>query len=147
MMKIVTKMLANRLKQVLPSIIAETQSAFVPGRLITDNAIAAFEINHWMHRKTKGKIGYAALKIDMSKAYDRVEWDFVMGVMRRMGFAEKWCNWIFLCLSTVSYKFVVSGNEIGPVLPSRGLRQGIQFLPIFSYCVQKVCQLLYIGDK
>ena len=50
----------------LSGIISESQSAFVPDHLITDNAIAAFEINHWLHRKTKGKTGYAALKIDMS---------------------------------------------------------------------------------
>lgn len=73
MMKIVTKMLANRLKSLLPHIISETQSAFIPGRLITDNVIAVFEINHWMHRRTQGKVGYSALKIDMSKAYDRIE--------------------------------------------------------------------------
>lgn len=73
MMKIVTKMLANRLKNLLSLIISEFQSDFIPGRLITDNVIAAFEVNHRMNRKTRGKIGYSALKIDMSKAYDRVE--------------------------------------------------------------------------
>lgn len=63
----------------LPSFISETQSAFIPGRLITDNVIAAFEVNQWMHRNTKVKTGYFSLKIDMKKAYDRVEWDFVLG--------------------------------------------------------------------
>lgn len=65
MMKIITKMLANRLKSLLPNIISETQSAFILRRLITDNVIAAFEINHWMHKKTQGKTGSSALKIDM----------------------------------------------------------------------------------
>lgn len=105
MMKIVSKMLANRLKGLLPNLISENQSAFVPGRLITDNVIAAFEINHWMHRKTKGKVGFSALKIDMSKAYDKVEWEFVFGVMRKMGFAEKWIMWMRICISSMSYKF------------------------------------------
>lgn len=86
----------------LPSIIFQTQSAFIRGRLITDNVIAAFEVNHWLHIKTKGKTRYSALKIDNGKAYDRVVWDFVLGVMRRRGFNEKWLQWIYLCMSTVS---------------------------------------------
>lgn len=82
-------MMANRLKVVLPSIISETYSVFVSGHLITDNVIVVFEVNHWMHMKTKGKIGYLALKIDISKTYDRVGWDFVLCIMRRLRFAEK----------------------------------------------------------
>lgn len=74
MMKIITKMPANRMKLIMPSIISEMQSAFIPGRLITDNVIAAYEVNHWMKKKYQGKTGYSAMKIDMSKAYDRVEW-------------------------------------------------------------------------
>lgn len=70
-------MLANRLKCLLPNIIYEMQSAFIPGMLITDNVITTFEINHWMHIKNQGKIGFLAPKINMSKVYDKASWVFI----------------------------------------------------------------------
>lgn len=79
--KIMTKMIANRLKSVLDSIISDAQSAFIPGRLITDNLIIAFVIGHYLRRCTQGKTGISSLKIDMSKAYDRVEWQFLEDMM------------------------------------------------------------------
>jgi hypothetical protein len=72
-LKLVTKVIANRLKPILPEIIDEEQSAFVQGRLITDNALIAMECFHWMKKKTKGKKGLMALKLDMAKAFDRIE--------------------------------------------------------------------------
>ena len=71
--KIIAKVVANRLKQILPQIISPTQSAFVLGRLITDNVLVAYEALHTMHGRRKGKIGTLAMKLDISKAYDKVE--------------------------------------------------------------------------
>ncbi len=69
--KVISKVLANRLKQVIDLIISETQSVFTPGRLITDNVMISYEIMHYLQRKRQGKNGYMAIKLDMSKAYNR----------------------------------------------------------------------------
>ncbi|CAL1394078.1 unnamed protein product [Linum trigynum] len=79
--KIISKVLANRLKTVLYRIISPEQSAFVPGRFITDNVMEAFECFHTMKKSKKRKHGFFAAKINMAKAYDRVEWKFLEGVM------------------------------------------------------------------
>ena len=84
--KIISKVLANRLKQVLPHIISPTQRAFVLRRLITDIVLVAYETLHTMHARQKGKKGSLALKLDISKAYDRVKWQFLQKIMEKMGF-------------------------------------------------------------
>ena len=75
-------------KQILPSIITPTQSAFVLGRLITNNVLVAYETLHTMHSREKGKKGSLALELDISKAYDRVEWHFLQGIMAKLGFSS-----------------------------------------------------------
>lgn len=97
-------MLANRIKGVLNSIISENQSAFVPGRAITDNILISAEIMHYLKRKRQGKTWIVALKIDISKAYDMIEWSFLRTMMLKLGFAERWVELILLCVSAVTYK-------------------------------------------
>ena len=113
--KIIAKVLANRLQKILPQIISEEQSAFVPGRNITDNVLVAFEILHYMKRKHSGQDGVVALKLDISKAYDRVSWDYLRYRMRAMGFSDKWIKWVMLCVTTVSYTISFQGSMIGPI--------------------------------
>jgi len=68
--KVVSKVLANRLRVVFPDIITPNQSAFVSGRLISDNILIAYELTHYLVNKRDGNLGYAAIKLDMSKAYE-----------------------------------------------------------------------------
>lgn len=88
--KIISKVLANRLKTILPIIISQNQSTFIPGRLISENVLAAYKTLHSMHTRMWGKVVYMALKLDMSKAYDPVEWVFLEEVMKMMDFAARW---------------------------------------------------------
>jgi hypothetical protein len=120
--KIIAKVLANRLKKILPQIISESQSAFVPGRLISDNILIAFETLHHMQHMKGGRQGYMALKLDMSKAYDRVEWEFLEKIMLKMGFHTRWVSIVMECVRTVSYSVLVNGDPKGFFNPSRGLR-------------------------
>ena len=108
--KIVAKVLANRLKGVLPKVINDAQSAFVPGRQITDNVLAAFEVMHCINQRRKGKEGLMAIKLDMSKAYDRVEWGFLEVMMRKMGFQDRWISFMMMCVNTVSYSVLINGE-------------------------------------
>ena len=107
--KIFSKVLANRLKKLLPTIITEHQSAFTKDCLITDNILVAFEALHSMKNYNSGDNGFMAFKLDMSKAYNRVEWSFLENLMRKMGFCEKWIGLMMECVRTVSYSFLING--------------------------------------
>lgn len=135
--KIVAKVLANRLKKVLPDVVSRKQSAFVSGRAITDNVLVAFESFHYMKRKTRGKQSISALKIDISKAYDRVSWAYLELMLERLGFAKKWIDWMMLCVSSVDFRVLVNDQSVGPILPSRGPVKGIRYLLICMLFVQR----------
>ena len=120
--RLISKILANRLKRVLDAVIDELQSAFVPGRLITDNVLVAFETMHCIDQRKKGKKVLTAIKLDMSKAYDRVEWVYLETMMRKMGFHERWSSLIMMCVTTVSYSMLINGEPKGKIILLRGLR-------------------------
>ena len=102
----------------MPEIISQNQSAFVFERLITDNVLIAYEMNHFMQNKRSGEDGYAALKLDMSKAYNRVEWPFMEKIMRRLGFHERWTSLIMKCITTVTYRIRVNGGLTELIVPT-----------------------------
>lgn len=129
MYKILAKVLAYRLKQILPVIISENQSAFVPGRNITDNVLVAFELIHSMKQKKRGYEGGVALKLDISKAYDRVDWKYLQQRLYAMGFDGKYIKWMMLYVTTVQYAVCFNGRLWGPIHPQRGLRQGNPISP------------------
>lgn len=97
--KVVSKMLANILKGYLSKCISEEQSAFVEGRSIIDNSMIAFEVIHKLKNRTKGNTAELALKIDISKAYNQVDWGFLRSVLYKMGFEDKWVQWMMMCVT------------------------------------------------
>jgi len=140
--KIVTKVISNRLKKLLHRIISETQSAFIPGRLITDNILIAYEVFHSMiNQRTRN--GSMAIKVDMSKAYDRVEWSFLRQVMLKLGFRPHWVEMVMACVESASFSILINGSPQGCVKSSRGLRQGDPISPyLFLFVTEGLMGLL-----
>ncbi|CAL1413585.1 unnamed protein product [Linum trigynum] len=148
--KIITKILAERLSVILPQVVSEGQNDFIRERQIVDNILLGHELMHYLKTKTQGKKGFMALKVDMEKAYDRVEWPFLLEVLVKMGFSSTWVGWIKECLISASFSVMMNGTPSGYFSPSRGLRQGDPLSPLlFVLCTEGFAALLQraIADK
>lgn len=118
--KIITKAMANRIKEVMRGLIGPEQSSFVPDRQITDNIMIYQEVMHTFHKKT-GQSGLMAIKIDLEKAYDRLSWGFIRNTLKLAGFNEGWVRNIMECVTTPRLKIVWNGDTLDWITPTRGI--------------------------
>jgi hypothetical protein len=94
------------------------------------------------------KVGYMGFKLDMSKAYDRVEWKFLEALMLRMGFDVRWIYLIMQCVTSVQYSVIINGSPVGKIRPSRGIRQGDPISPyLFIICAEALSALIMRAER
>ena len=127
--KIVSKILVQRIRPLLPRLISPMQAVFLKGRRGANNVIIAQELIYSL-RKRRGKEGFMVVKIDLEKAFDRLEWSFIRMVLIHFGFPKNIIKLILSCVSTTSASLLFNGSKLQPFYPSRGIRQGD---PISSY--------------
>ncbi|GAU48100.1 hypothetical protein TSUD_133200 [Trifolium subterraneum] len=130
--KIITKVLADRLAIVLPSIISQEQRAFIHGRKIADCICLTSEVVNLLHNKSFG--GNVALKVDISKAFDTLNWQFLLKVLGAFGFNENFCQWIKVILHSASLSVSINGKQRGFFSCNRGVRQGDPLSPLL-FCI------------
>jgi hypothetical protein len=136
--KIITKVLVIRLRPILNNIIGPYQSSFLPGRGTTDNSIVLQEIVHFI-RRTKKKKGYVTSKLDLEKAFDNVNWDFLHNCLLDFEFPGATVKLIMHCVTSPTFSLLWNGNKLPPFKSSHGLRQGDPLSPyLFILCMEKL---------
>nr|POE51485.1 transposon tx1 uncharacterized 149 kda protein [Quercus suber] len=140
--KTITKLLFRRLKPFLPDLIHPYQANFILGRKANDNVILTQEIIHTM-TISKSKQGFMALKIDLEKAFDRLEWGFIYHVLNWFKFPKDWIDLIISCISSSNLSILVNGEKLDPFLPSRGIWQRDPLSQyIFILCMEYLAWLI-----
>ncbi|KAG7551859.1 Endonuclease/exonuclease/phosphatase superfamily [Arabidopsis thaliana x Arabidopsis arenosa] len=149
--KVISKLLASRLQSFLPSVISHSQSAFLSGRLLSENVLLASEIVQGYNRSNI--TARAMLKVDLRKAFDSVRWDFIFSVLAALGLPNKFMGWIKECVCTPCFSISLNGHSDGFFKSTRGLRQGDPLSPylfvlameVFSKLLQSRFQSGYIN--
>ncbi|KAL0381925.1 UNVERIFIED_CONTAM: LINE-1 reverse transcriptase, partial [Sesamum latifolium] len=140
--KIITKIIVQRMHYVLGKLISPSQNAFVPGRSIGDNILLAQELFHGYNQQHLPP--RCALKVDLRKAYDTVEWDFLSATLTLFGFPAQFISWIEECVTTPSFSVCLNGSSHGYFRGARGLRQGDPISPFLFVLVMEVLTLILL---
>jgi len=127
MYKVIAKLLANRLRHVIPVLIDERQTAFIKDRHILHGILILNEVVEEACRRKKPVMIF---KVDFEKAYDTVSWSFLDYMLHRLGFCLKWRKWISACLHSATISILVNGSPTKEFAPTRGLRQGDPLAPL-----------------
>jgi hypothetical protein len=120
-MKILTKILANRLAPRMNEIVSTAQNAFIQKRSIHDNFLYVQKVIEKLH---KSKQPTLFVKLGISKAFDYINWAYLLEVLRVLGFSQKWRNWIATLLGSSSSKILINGQQTNAIRHMRGVRQG-----------------------
>jgi hypothetical protein len=95
-------------------------------------------------KSKRGRGGLMAVHLDMEKAFDKMEWHFLLSILQKLGFHPRWIHWIRLCISTSSFSVLLNGSPFGLFSPSRGLRQGDPLSPfLFIIGSEEISRLLH----
>lgn len=124
--KIVTKIIANHLKKVLRKIISDGQSGFSPRSSIVEGIIISHEVIHMVRKNRHPSM---VIKLDILKAYDLVDIHFLLSILRKFVFGDRWVEWINSCISTPKFLVLVNGVAHDLFGSSRGIRQGDPLSP------------------
>ncbi|GAA0162534.1 hypothetical protein LIER_18607 [Lithospermum erythrorhizon] len=142
--KVASKVLVNRLKPHLNSLLSPFQNGFIFGRGAQDNILMAQELSHSISQSKGKRNGMPAIKIDMSKTLDRVNWNFLFCDLSKLDFSSHWIHLIKECVTSVQYFVLINSQVTDPFKPSCGLRQGDPLSPIlFAICLVALSSLLF----
>lgn len=146
--KIIWKVLCKRLRNCLPKLISKTQSAFVLKRLISYNILIAQEMFHGLRTNKSCQYKFMAIKTNMSKTYDRVEWSFVQALLTKTGIDSQGIQLRMKCIISVQYKVLINGQPRGHIIPKEAYSKRIlYFFYLFIMCTEALIANIWKAER